>query len=49
MEQDTQITDHWYKIYVETFEDPSHLNDSLSEAEGIVSNALTSSDPIFRN
>ena len=33
-------TENIYKIYAESFKDQSHLNAILSEAEGIVNNAL---------
>ena len=36
-------TENVYKIYAESFRDPSHLNAILAEAEGIVNNALDSS------
>ena len=35
-------TENIYKIYAESFKDEAHLNAILSEAEGIVNNALTS-------
>jgi phosphoglucomutase len=39
-------TENIYKIYAESFKDQSHLNTIVSEAEGIVNNALTSSEPL---
>jgi phosphoglucomutase len=39
-------TENIYKIYAESFKDQSHLNEIVSEAEGIVNEALTSSDPL---
>jgi phosphoglucomutase len=36
-------TENIYKIYAESFKDQAHLNAILSEAEGIVNNALSSS------
>ena len=39
-------TENIYKIYAESFKDQSHLNEIVSEAEGIVNNALTSSDSL---
>src|SRR4030095_4846499 len=33
-------TENIYKVYAESFQGPSHLNAILSEAEGIVNNAL---------
>jgi phosphoglucomutase len=36
-------TENIYKIYAESFKDQSHLNAIVSEAEGIVNNALDSS------
>ena len=33
-------TENIYKTYAESFKDQSHLNAIVSEAEGIVSNAL---------
>ena len=39
-------TENIYKIYAESFKDQSHLNAIVSEAEGIVNNALTSSDAL---
>src|SRR2546425_996823 len=38
-------TENIYKIYAESFQDQSHLNAIVSEAEEIVNNALNSSDP----
>jgi phosphoglucomutase len=38
-------TENIYKIYAESFKDQSHLNAIVSEAEGIVNNALNSSNP----
>jgi phosphoglucomutase len=37
-------TENLYKIYAESFKDLSHLNAILTEAEGIVNNALNSSE-----
>jgi phosphoglucomutase len=37
-------TENIYKIYAESFQDPSHLNAIVSEAEGIVNNALNVSE-----
>jgi phosphoglucomutase len=34
-------TENIYKIYAESFKDQSHLNDILTEAEGIVAKAIT--------
>ena len=39
-------TENIYKIYAESFKDQAHLNAIVSEAEGIVNNALTSSDAL---
>jgi phosphoglucomutase len=36
-------TENIYKIYAESFKDQSHLNAILTEAEGIVKNALNAS------
>jgi phosphoglucomutase len=36
-------TENIYKIYAESFKDNAHLNAILTEAEGIVSNALNAS------
>ena len=36
-------TENIYKIYAESFKDQSHLNAIVSEAEGIVNNALNTS------
>ena len=36
-------TENIYKIYAESFKDQAHLNAILTEAEGIVNNALNSS------
>ena len=38
-------TENIYKIYAESFKDQSHLNAIVSEAEEIVNNALSSSNP----
>jgi len=38
-------TENIYKIYAESFKDQAHLDAIVSEAQGIVSNALESSDP----
>ena len=38
-------TESIYKIYAESFKDQAHLDAIVSEAQGIVSNALESSDP----
>ena len=40
-------TENIYKIYAESFKDQSHLNAIVSEAEGLVNDALTSSDPQY--
>jgi phosphoglucomutase len=37
-------TENIYKIYAESFRDPSHLNAIVNEAEEIVNNALTMSE-----
>jgi phosphoglucomutase len=41
-------TENIYKIYAESFKDQSHLNAIVSEAEGLVNDALTSSDSTIR-
>jgi phosphoglucomutase len=38
-------TENIYKIYAESFRDQAHLNAIVMEAQEIVSNALTTSDP----
>jgi phosphoglucomutase len=38
-------TENIYKIYAESFKDQSHLNKIVNEAEEIVNNALSSSNP----
>ena len=38
-------TENIYKIYAESFKDQAHLDAIVSEAQEIVSNALTTSDP----
>jgi len=38
-------TENIYKIYAESFKDPSHLKTILNEAQEIVNNALKSTVP----